>query len=384
MHNLFRISWCVSILALSPHYANAADPTKRDEELLKQPGVVSAELIYETAPFPECHASTIVQTSGGLVAAWFGGTEEKNPDVGIWLSRQIAGKWISPVEVANGVQYKRPDGSVLRYPCWNPVLFQPSKGPLLLFYKCGPDPVTWWGMLMTSSDAGATWSQPVRLPEGILGPIKNKPVELADGTIVCPSSSEDTGWRLHLELTRDAGATWTRIGPLNDGQKIGAIQPSILFNKNGDWQILARDRNTRGNVWTTWSRDNGLTWDKLTSTGLPNPNSGTDAVTLADGRQLLVYNHSHRGEPSATVRQSRELLQVAISDDGRAWQAAVELERAPGEYSYPAVIQTKDGLVHITYTWNRERIKHVVLDPSKLKPVSIVAGQWPKAMQRTP
>lgn len=254
----------------------------------------------------------------------------------------------------------------------------------MLFYKCGPDPRTWWGMLMTSADDGATWSLPRRLPEGIVGPIKNKPVELVDGTIICPSSSEDTGWQLHLEITRDAGATWTRIGPLNDGEKMGAIQPSILFNQNGDWQLLARNRNGQGNLWTAWSSDKGHTWSELTSTGLPNPNSGTDAVTLSDGRQLLVYNHSHRGQPSATVRQGRELLEVAISDDGRAWQAAVELERSPGEYSYPAVIQAKDGLVHITYTWKRERIKHVVLDPAKLKPAPIVDGQWPTATQRAP
>lgn len=376
-----RFALLLSLVLLVPG-AIAAKPPARDDGLLKQPGVLSAEFIYETAPFPECHASTIAQTNSGLVTAWFGGTEEKHPDVGIWVSRQVDGQWTPPREVANGVQFQRPDGSVLRHPCWNPVLFQPRKGPLLLFFKCGPDPRTWWGMLTTSDDDGQTWSTPRRLPEGIAGPVKNKPVQLADGSIVCPSSSEDDGWRLHLEVTKDLGATWTRIGPLNDGKEIGAIQPSILFHNNGDWQILARDRNGQGNIWTTWSKDNGLTWTELTSSGLPNPNAGTDAVTLADGRQLLVYNHSHRGESSDNTPTDRGLLEVAVSDDGRTWQAAVELERAPGEYSYPAVIQTKDGLVHITYTWNRQKIKHVVLDPPKLKPAPIRDGQWPQAKQR--
>jgi len=93
------------------------------------------EFIYETAPFPSCHASTIAETDHGLVAAWFGGRAEKAPDVGIWISRRVDGTWTAPVEVANGVQ---PDGT--RQPCWNPVLFQTAKGPLLLFYKVGPDP----------------------------------------------------------------------------------------------------------------------------------------------------------------------------------------------------------------------------------------------------
>src|SRR3954468_21584520 len=93
-----------------------------------QPGLVKSEFIYETAPFPECHASTIAETKSGLVAAWFGGTGERHPDVGIWLSLHSSGQWSAPVEVANGVQ-----STTNRYACWNPVLFQPRSGPLLLF-----------------------------------------------------------------------------------------------------------------------------------------------------------------------------------------------------------------------------------------------------------
>ena len=81
------------------------------------PQVVKSEFIYETAPFPECHAATIAESQGGLVAAWFGGTKEKNPDVGIWVSRVVKGVWTAPVEVANGVE-----SPSKRYPTWNPVL----------------------------------------------------------------------------------------------------------------------------------------------------------------------------------------------------------------------------------------------------------------------
>ena len=208
--------------------------------------------------------------------------------------------------------------------------------------------------------------------------MKNKPVQLADCTLVCPSSTENDGWKLHLESTRDLGSTWTRSAPLNDGHNIGAIQPSILFHPDGRWQILARDRRKAGYVWSTWSSDVGKKWSKLESTGLPNPSSGIDAVTLTDGRELLVYNHTQRTAELDGFGDSRSTLNVAVSDDGKLWNAALLLEHSPGEYSYPAAIQTRDGLVHITYTWKRERIKHVTFDPAALKLMPIVDGVWPK------
>ncbi len=317
--------------------------------------ITKTEFIFEEAPFAECHASTIAETGGTLVAAWFGGTREKNPDVGIWLSRYEGGKWTKPAEVANGVESPEK-----RYPCWNPVLFQPRRGPLMLFYKVGPSPSTWWGMLMTSQDHGKTWSQPKRLPDGIVGPIKNKPVELSDGTILCPSSSEDNGWRVHFERTSDLGKTWTSTGPINDGKEFSAIQPSILFHKDGSLQALGRSR--QGHVFETRSRDGGKTWSALVATSLLNPNSGTDAVTLKDGRQLIVYNNV--GNSPGRSGGPRSPLNVAVSTDGREWRDIHVLENEPGEYSYPAVIQTADGKVHVTYTWKRKRIKHVVIDLS--------------------
>ena len=329
-----------------------------------QPGFLKSEFIYETAPTPECHASTIAETKSGLVAAWFGGTHERHPDVGIWLSRNTNGAWTPPIEVANGVQ---PDTN--RLPCWNPVLFQISDGPLLLFYKVGPSPSTWWGMLMISKDEGCTWSRPERLPDGFLGPIKNKPVQLPNGTLICPSSSEDNGWRVRFEFTHDHGRTWNASPYLNDGKTIGAIQPSILFHKDGRLQAIGRTQQKK--LFEIWSTDGGATWGPMTLTTLPNPNSGADAVTFSDGRQLLVYNHS----PSA-----RNPLNVAVSEDGKTWQAALILEDTPArQFAYPAVIQTRDGLVHVTYTWLRLRIRHVVLDPKAFHLRPIQDGDWPKS-----
>lgn len=334
------------------------------------PGLLRSEYIYETAPFPECHASTLAETRGGLVAAWFGGTKEKHPDVGIWVSRYENGRWTTPVEVANGVE-----SPSKRYPTWNPVLHQPKNGPLLLFYKVGPSPSTWWGMLTTSTDGGRSWSKPVRLPDGIAGPIKNKAVELSNGDLLCPSSTEDKGWRVHFERTPDLGRTWSRTEPINDGKEFGVIQPTVFFHKGGRLQALFRSR--QGVVVESWSSDQGKSWGKLTATSLPNPNSGIDGVTLKDGRHLLVYNHV---VTPAGKWGDRAPLNVAVSEDGKIWKAALVLEPGPpeAEYSYPAVIQTSDGLVHITYTWNRKKVKHIVVDPRKLVLREISNGKWPE------
>jgi predicted neuraminidase len=348
--------------------ADAATGTasEQDQSASKDgPAELKREFIYETAPYPSCHASTIVETSEGLVTAWFGGTAEKNPDVGIWVSRHVDGKWTTPIEVANGIQSPEK-----RHPCWNPVLFQPKQGPLLLFYKVGPSPDTWWGMLITSDDAGRTWSAPRRLPDGILGPVKNKPIQLTNGDILCGTSSEHDGWRVHFERTPDLGKTWQATAAVNDGKKFSAIQPSFLVHKDGRLQAVGRTGEDF--VFEVSSTDSGKTWGPLTLTTLPNPNAGTDAVTLADGRHLIVYNHTSR---------SRSPLNVAVSPDGRDWQAALVLEKEPGEYSYPAVIQSKDGLVHITYTWKRQRIRHVVVDPHRFKTAPIADSKWPAAIQ---
>jgi len=337
---------------------------------LGEQGYIHGELIYplENRPTPQVHASTLVETPSGMVAAFFAGTHEKHPDVGIRVSRLENGTWTRPEEVANGVE-----NDTLRYPCWNPVLFQPKEGPLMLFYKVGPSPMDWWGMWMTSSDDGKTWTIPQKIGEDpkighLLGPIKNKPVQLADGTIINPSSielvdGEDVKWMTHFEVSKDNGKSWQVIGPINDGVAFDAIQASILQHKDGRLQILCR---TRQNVISTsWSADQGESWSEMEATSLPNPSSGTDAVTLADGRHLLIYNHSTREgeEPKA-----RNILNLAISTDGVDWQPIMTLENEPirAGYAYPAIIQSTDGLVHITYTYNRESVKYVVIDPSEL------------------
>ncbi len=316
---------------------------------------IHREFLYERASFRSCHASTLVEMPGGILAAWFGGSDEGEPDVGIWLAHRRLAGWTNPVQAVDG---RQSDGT--QFPCWNPVLWHAPSGELLLFYKVGPSPRAWWGMVMASADEGVTWTQPARLPDGILGPIKNKPV-LIDDVLLCGSSEEHAGWTVHMEHAsapagfknlRGLSLQWQRTAPPHHIERFSAIQPTLLSWPHGI-QMLCRTQ--QGVISECWSRDNGQTWGEMRATSLPNPDSGIDAVMLRDGRALLIYN---------PLTEGRHKLHAALSEDGKLWRDALTLEDSVGEYSYPAVIQASDGLVHVTYTWRRERICHVVIDES--------------------
>lgn len=325
------------------------------------PGIVSTAFIADPPPTPSSHASTIVELPEGMLAAWFGGTEERALDVGIWLARHNGGGWSQPELVATGTPPKQGQ----RYACWNPVLFRRMSGEVLLFYKVGPSPQEWWGMVRSSTDDGQTWTKERRLPSGFVGPVRNKPIELANGTLVCGSSSEDRGWRVHLEWTKDPFGLWERTAELNSAFTVPAIQPTLLQHESG-LQMLCRTK--QGRIYDAWAPRDFRSWKPLKRTPLPNPNSAVDAVMLKDGRALLIYNHSNA---------NRNVINAAVSTDGIEWQAACEIEKdVGGELSYPAVIQTQDGLVQVTYTWKREKIRHVVLDPQQFQLRPMPEGQW--------
>jgi len=203
-------------------------------------------------------------------------------------------------------------------------------------------------------------------------------VQLPNGDILSPTSNEThekpSKWSVHFERSSDLGKTWQKIGPVHDGVTIQAIQPSILSLGNDTLLALGRSRQDR--VFEVRSTDGGKTWGEMTLGTLPNNNSGTDAVTLKDGTHLIIYNHI--GGTPGKWGGKRTPLNLAASKDARNWDAALVLESEPGEYSYPAIIQTSDGLVHITYTWKRQKVKHVVVDPAKLMLKPIINGEWPK------
>ncbi|MSU73373.1 MAG: hypothetical protein EXS43_13715 [Opitutus sp.] len=224
-----------------------------------------------------------METDDGLLAAWFEGTKEGNPDVGIWCARLVNGRWSAPREIANGAETENP-----RVAAFNPVLFRVPNGPLVLFYKTGE----WWAYVKRSTDDGQIWSASQRLYNSRVDSVKNKPVLLPDGSILSGSSIELPSalggtWRVHFERSTNSGRSWQYIGPVNDGLKIGAIQPTLLLHPGNRLQALGRTK--QGRVFDIWSSDGGKTWGEMSLTELPNPNSGIDGVTLRDGRYLLVY-----------------------------------------------------------------------------------------------
>ena len=264
-----------------------------------------------------------------------------------------------------------------RKSCWNPVLIEMPHGELWLFFKIGTTVGDWTGWLCKSKDGGRTWSDKETLPKdaegrAFLGPIKNKP-ELIDGRLLCGSSTEGNGWRFHMEILNLKTGEWkyvpvesTEAMKTDDNQlhPIDCIQPSILKLKDGRLQVLMRTHNAR--LATSYSSDNGDTWTPVTLSEVENNQSGTDAVTLKDGRHALIYNNFET--LPLTKKGVRTPLSIALSDDGQAWHHTLTLEDSPiDQYSYPAIIQGHDGTLHCVYTWRRQRIAYKQIDLGELK-----------------
>ncbi len=321
--------------------------------------IINDEFLYKKAPFPECHSATIAETSNGdLVATYFGGTKEGNPDVCIWVSRKPKNEkdWTPPQMVADGVM-----SDTLRKACWNPVIYQVPKGELRIYFKIGKSVSDWTGWMVRSKDGGKTWSKREPLEDGFLGPIKNKPI-LNDNRLIAPASIENDGWRIYFEYSDDMGKTWNRTAYVEADSSVMAIQPTIMKLSSGRLAALARTRSEK--IGITYSSDNGLTWSKLKLLDIPNNNSGLDAITLKDGSQVLICNEKPIPHGIKNGKGLRTPLSLMTSDDGESWHHWITLEDSPiSQYSYPSIIQTSDGHIHCIYTWRRQRIKHVELIP---------------------
>ena len=324
---------------------------------------------------PNSHASTLVELKNGdLLVAYFTGKSEGDKDVKIFGARLHAGVWSEPFELA------RTEGVA----CWNPVLFHTADGRLWLYYKSGTHPSTWTGLRKVSRDEGLTWSAAEALPSGILGPIKDKPLVLADGTIVSGSSVEQGKWDTWIERSTDNGKTWTKAGPITvsdqddvpdaaflaataraaDGpdvvvhtklyapakETVGIIQPAVVPLQGHHLRLFARSHSRSARIAVADSYDDGKTWTQAHFLPLPNPNSGIDAVRLRDGRIVLIFNNS---------TNARTPLNLAVSRDGEHFQIFKTLEDGPNQYSYPAMIQASNGDLLMTYSWRRRTIRFV-------------------------
>jgi predicted neuraminidase len=363
------------------------------------PPLSSGHALHGTQP--DNHASTVVELKDGdVMAAWFAGTKEGASDVAIYGARLHRGTWSAPFELA------RASGVA----CWNPVLFYTQDGHtrdgrLWLYYKYGTHPSTWKGARKSSFDEGRTWSAAENLPDDILGPIKDKPLILADGTIVSGSSVESDKWNAWIERSTNDGRTWTKFGPISVPESldipdaaektagaeaerasaepppsgpgvhtklyppakttIGIIQPSVVLLGGRHLRFYARSHTRAARIAVADSMDDGVTWTQARFLDLPNPNSGIDAVRLRDGRIVLAFNNSY---------DARTPLNLAVSRDGEHFTVFKTLEDGPGQYSYPAIIQAANGDLLITYSWRRKTIKFIRLPlrevPSAAQPGS--------------
>ncbi|WP_166333505.1 sialidase family protein [Sphingobacterium chungjuense] len=315
-------------------------------------------LFKEKSFFDQCHASTLEETKDGvLISSWFGGSHEGNKDVVIYGTRKVNGKWDDPKVWADGKV-----NDTLQYPCWNPVLFRAkNEQRICLYYKVGPNPREWWGMVKTSEDGGKTWAAPRRLPDGILGPIKNKPLQLTGGDIISPSSVElsEERWLSHVEISTDQQKTW-KLYPIDHPSDLNTIQPSVVEYEDGKLQVFCRSKE--GVVTTATSLDQGRTWSTMQRTNLVNPNSGTDVIRVKD-LLFIVYNPDI---PGKDWWEGRTKLRLACSEDGQNWHDIFTFEdEEKGEFSYPTIMQTSDGLIHVSYTHNRKNIRHFALQITK-------------------
>ena len=312
----------------------------------------------------EAHASTIVEAAdGSFLCAWFGGARESSKETDIWMARYENGTWGKSAIVA-------PEPNVA---CWNPVLFRTPDDRIWLFYKSGDNVPSWAGVYKTSDDNGYTWSETVIMPAGVYGPIKNKPIMLSDGRMLCPSSAENyRAWTSWMHIFDIENNSWALSNAIEfPGNPHGLIQPTVWEAEPGHIVSLMRSTQDIGVIARSDSFDNGETWSPAEATELPNPNSGIDAVKLADGRVVLIYNHTTRdGEGRSTIH-------IAVSDDdAKTWSEPWLMEDEGGEYSYPAVIQAENGDVHVTYTWFRKGVRHAVFTPDEISKVA--DGTLPK------
>ncbi|GEL11301.1 Predicted neuraminidase (sialidase) [Flavobacterium glycines] len=306
------------------------------------------------------HAATLVEyLPNEIMASWFGGSYEGAKDVGIYTSKLKEGIWTSPQLVVKPAIIK---GDTL--PCWNPVLFKSKKTKkLYLFYKVGKNPREWLGAMITSVDNGSTWTATKYLPDGFLGPIRNKAIQVSPGIILCGSSTESVSsneWRAHVEMYNESTDSWSKITIPND-KRYDIIQPTILVHSNKSLQLFFRSKHNK--LITSWSYDYGKTWTNAEMTEVVNSNSGIDALQITNQSFLLVNNPLPQGKDWF---YGRNVLDVEYSNDGIKWKKLFDLEnQKEGEFSYPAIIQTMNGQIHVVYTYNRKYIKYVNFEIKK-------------------
>jgi len=354
------------------------------------------------------HSSCLVEApSGDLLVCWFEGSGERTAsDVRIRGARLVAGesRWSAPMELADTPEF----------PDLNPVLFIDPDQHLWLFWivvaaerwedsllkyrisddYLGPGPPRWQWQDIVLLKPGADF------PERVASGVASEDLERFDygGHSISPIDSliesagnlslQQRGWmpRNHLVvlpsgrwllplysdgfyvglmgISDDRGKTW-RAGGAIPG--VALNQPSVVRRRDGTLVAYMRreGRIPPLRVQVSTSSDEGETWTVAESSDVPNSNTSLEVIALADGRWVMIYNDQEQG---------RDSLALAMSEDeGRTWPHRRHLEQsAGGQFHYPSIIQTSDGRLHATYTYqpgpdSQKAIKHVSLDPDTIR-----------------
>ena len=305
--------------------------------------------------FPSCHCSVILELANGeLLVGYYAGEGEARPDAAWVLARRrVDADGFDPLTIVADTQGK-PEG--------NGVLFQTQDGTVLVIYGTmhgkldgRPGPGVRWVTcdlrLKRSSDDGHTWSE-VEMIEPALGHVPRcKPIRLDNGEIILGTEYKDGYSRFWI--SSDDGLTWQMTGPL-----LGEMNqhPSLIQRNDGVLVAFLRPSGKNPNVLKSVSHDRGRTWTPAEVTPFACPFAALDTVRLTDGRVVMVWNNNP---------EARNPLTLAMSEDeGETWSYTRNLVTGEGRFHYPAIIQTRDGLLHLTFTNNRKTIDHIALTPA--------------------
>lgn len=323
--------------------------------------------------FPKCHCSNLWELANGdLLVGYYAGEDEARPDAAWVLARRRPGaKMFDPLTVVADTPGK-PEG--------NGILFQNRQGRVYVVYGTmhgrldgPPGPGVRWVTCdlrrRFSDDNGSTWSEISFLDREWGHVPHSKPIRLRDGALLFGTEYKDR----HSRIWRsdDDGETWNLCGTIPGEPN---QHPSLIGREDGSILALLRPSGKHPNVLKSVSRDGGRTWSPAEVTPLGCPHAALDAVKLADGRVVLAWNR----DPSR-----RNPLTLAISDDdGETWYAQRDLLTGEGSFHYPAIIQSRDGLLHLTFTNNRRTIDHVVLTPDWIEGNGRALSDWSETERR--
>ncbi len=334
----------------------------------KPPLFHSAPIFPSLPTLPSCHASTLLALpDGDLLVAFYAGSVEKAADVSILLCRYVAAEnaWCSPELLVD-----MPSRSV-----GNPLLFRHRSGVIHLYYLV-MEGNKWHHCTIhqrTSTDGGLTWGPSTLFRAAPGWTTRNNLIVLQEGDLLFPLSDNVAGCSVMLR-SADGGQTWQEAGripssPANE-------QPAVVQLDDGSLLAYMRTGGKGGACWESRSTDGGCTWSKAQPGPFKNPNSAMAMIRHTGGGLVTVYNDSDH-------YRYRTPLKVALSlDQGASWPFVRVLEDRPGEftylttrldnsdsieYSYPAIAESADGLVHVTYTNCRENIKETLFNLAWLK-----------------